>query len=145
MSCRKISIVALALGSLAAPLAADAQQPAKIHRIGFLAPSPPSDQRFQRYLEAFRQGLRKLGSVEGQNVTIESRWAEGRYDRLLDLAAQLVRLKVDVIVASTTPAIQAAKPATGTIPIVMATSIDPVATGFVASLARPGGNITGLS
>ncbi len=141
----RLIITTLALSLLTAPLPAAAQQPAKIHRIGFLSPSSPSDQRFQRYLEAFRQGLRELGYVEGQNIAIESRWAEGKYDRLPDLAAQLVRLKVDVIVASTTPAIQAAKPATGAIPIVMATSIDPVATGSVASLARPGGNITGLS
>jgi ABC-type uncharacterized transport system substrate-binding protein len=83
--------------------------------------------------------------VEGQNISIESRWAEGKYDRLPGLAAELVRLKVDLIVTYAPPAIQAAKQATGTIPIVMAGVIDPVATGFVASLARPGGNITGLS
>ena len=83
--------------------------------------------------------------IEGQNIAIEFRWAEGKYDRLPDLAAQLVSLKVDIIVATGLPAIQAAKQATGTIPIVMATSLDPVATDFAASLARPGGNITGLS
>jgi putative ABC transport system substrate-binding protein len=94
---------------------------------------------------AFREGLRELGYVEGQNIVIESRWAEGNYDRLPGLAAELVSLKVDVIVTYAPPAIQAAKQATGAIPIVMAVVIEPVATGFVASLARPGGNITGLS
>jgi putative ABC transport system substrate-binding protein len=83
--------------------------------------------------------------VQGQNIAIESRWADGKYDRLPGLAAELVSLKLDIIVTTSLPAIQAAKQATGTIPIVMATSLDPVSTGFVASLARPGGNITGLS
>ena len=136
---------ALALGILAAPVGAEAQQPAKVHRIGLLSPSSPSDPRMQRRLEAFRQGLRELGYVEGQNIAIESRWAEGKYDRLPGLAAELVRLKVDVIVAVGVPAIQAAKEATRTIPIVMAYVTDPLALGLVASLARPGGNITGLS
>jgi putative ABC transport system substrate-binding protein len=99
----------------------------------------------QGVLEAFRQGLGKLGHVEGQNFAIESRWAEGKYDRLPGLAAELVLLKVDVILAVAVPAIRAAKEATSTIPIVMAIVVDPVATGLVASLARPGGNITGLS
>jgi putative ABC transport system substrate-binding protein len=94
---------------------------------------------------AFRQGLHELGYVEGRNIQIESRWAEGNYDRLPGLAADLVRLKVDVIVTYGTPAAQAAKGATGTIPIVMAAIIDPVASGLVTSLARPGGNITGQS
>jgi len=89
--------------------------------------------------------VRELGYVEGQNIAIESRWAEGKYDRLPGLAAELVRLKVDVLVTQAAPAIQAAKEATRTIPIVMAISGDPIGTGFVASLARPGGNITGLS
>ena len=95
--------------------------------------------------EAFRKGLRELGYVEGQNLKIESRWAEGHYDRLPGLAADLVRLKVDVIVTYGTPAAQAAKRVTGTIPIVMALIIDPVASGLVRSLARPGGNLTGQS
>jgi putative ABC transport system substrate-binding protein len=138
-------VAMLALGILAVPLAAEAQQAAKISRIGFLSPSSPSDPRTQRFREAFRQGLRELGWVEGQNIAIEYRWAEERTERLADLASELVGLKVDVIVAATTPAIQPAKQATGTIPIVMAIAVDPVATGFVASLARPGGNITGLS
>jgi putative ABC transport system substrate-binding protein len=130
---------------LAAPLAAEAQQVGKVPRIGFLSPSSPTDSRAPHRFGALQQGLRELGYVEGQNISIESRWAEGKYDRLPDLAAELVRLKVDVIVTYAPPAIQAAKQATGTIPIVMGGVIDPVATGFVASLARPGGNITGLS
>ncbi len=108
-------------------------------------PGSLSEPRFPRFLQAFRQGLRELGYVEGQNIAIEFRWAEGKYDRLPGLAAELVRLKVNVIVASGPPAIQAAKQATETIPIVMAAIADAVAAGFVASLARPGGNITGLS
>jgi len=135
-------ITALAL--LAAPLAAEGQQFAKIPRIGFLSPHSASDVGVSR-LGAFRQGLRELGYVEGQTIAIESRWAEGKYDRLPGLATELVGLKVDVIVTYAPPAIQAAKQATATIPIVMAGIVDPVATGFVASLARPGGNITGLS
>ncbi len=95
--------------------------------------------------EAFRQGLRDLGYVEGQNIIIEWRWAEGRPERLPDLAAELVRLKLDAIVTAGTPAIQAARKASDWIPTVMANSGDPVATGFIASLARPGGNIIGLS
>jgi putative ABC transport system substrate-binding protein len=96
-------------------------------------------------VEAFRQGLRDLGYVEGQNLVIESRWAEGRLERLPDLAAELVRLQVEVIVAGGASAIRAAQHATHTIPIVMAGTSDAVASGFIASLARPGGNITGLS
>jgi putative tryptophan/tyrosine transport system substrate-binding protein len=141
---RRFLLTSLA-GALGVPLAAEAQPAVKIPRIGFLSPSFPSDSRNTRRLGAFQQGLRELGYVEGQNISIESRWAEGKYDRLPGLAAELVRLKVDVIVTYAPPAIQAAKQATGTIPIVMAGVIDPVATGFVASLARPGGNITGLS
>src|SRR5437773_9390981 len=134
---------------LAAPLAAQAQQ-GKVARIGFLSPASPSDaggnpSDLAVLFEAFREGLRELGYLEGQNITIESRWAEGNYDRLPGLAADLVRLKVDVIVTYGTPAAQAAKGATGTIPIVMAAIIDPVASGLVTSLARPGGNITGQS
>jgi putative ABC transport system substrate-binding protein len=131
------------LAMLVLPLVAHAQQPKKIARIGFLSAASLSGNVDR--LEAFRQGLRELGYVEGRNVAIEARWAEGKYDRLPGFAAELVRLKVDVIVTYGPPAIQAAKEATGTIPIVMAGIIDPVATGFVASLARPGGNITGQS
>jgi ABC-type uncharacterized transport system substrate-binding protein len=127
------------------PLTGEAQPAPKIARIGFLSPSSASAPRIPLRLGAFRQALRELGYVEGQNIIIESRWADGRYARLPQLAAELVRLKVDVIVTYAPPAIQAAKEATGTIPIVMAGILDPVATGFVAGLSRPGGNITGLS
>jgi putative ABC transport system substrate-binding protein len=140
-----VGILAIILSLVAWVGMAEAQQPKKIPRIGFLSPQSPSDPRIQRFREAFRQDLRELGWVEGKNIVIEYRWAEGKTERLADLAAQLLSLKVDVIVAATTPAIQAAKQATGTIPIVMAVAVDPVATGFVASIARPGGNITGLS
>ena len=133
-------IVMLAL--LAAPLVAGAQ-PVKIPRIGILSPSPFSDR--PHLYEALRQGLRDLGYVEGQNIAFEFRSAEDRAERLPDLAAELVRLRVDVIVAVGTPGPVAARQATKTIPIVMPAAGDPVATGLVASLARPGGNVTGLS
>ena len=138
-----VLIVLLAVAVLVVPLPGEAQQAASLPRIGFLAAASLSDPRIPPYVQAFRQGLRELGYVEGQNIAIEFRWAEGQYDRLPGLAAELVRLKVNVIVAGGPPAIQAAKQATATIPIVMAAVADPVATGFVASLARPGGNITG--
>jgi putative ABC transport system substrate-binding protein len=128
---------------LAAPLAADAQQAGKVPRIGFLGTTSPSDR--PPLLDAFRQGLRELGWVEGQNIVIDYRFAEGRLDRLPDLAAELVRLKVDIIVSGGTQGVTAAKNATGTIPIVMTTVRDPVGTGLIASLARPGGNVTGVS
>src|SRR5262249_61566847 len=111
--------------------------------IGFLYAGSPSGQLARA--QAFRQGLRELGYVEGKNIVIEYRYAEGKFDRLPDLAADLVRLKVDVIVTSGPRPTRAAKEATVTIPIVMAQDTDPVGSGFVASLARPGGNITGLS
>jgi putative ABC transport system substrate-binding protein len=136
-----IFIVALALSIVAAPLIADAQQPGKVSRIGFLSPggatSSPTD--------AFRQGLRELGYVEGQNLVVEYRWADGDTARLPVLAAELVQLRVDVLVAATNPAVLAARQATSTIPIVFTASSDPVGTGLVASLAHPGGNVTGLS
>jgi len=128
---------------LAAPLVAKAQQPPRgSPRIGVLIFRPAATKASH---EAFRQGLRDHGYVEGQNIFIEWRSADGRTDRADALAAELVRLKVDVIVAEFTPAAQAAKNATQAIPIVMAAAGDPVATGLVASLARPGGNVTGLS
>jgi putative tryptophan/tyrosine transport system substrate-binding protein len=135
----------LALGAmlLALSVPAEAQQPTKVPRIGFLAAASPA--AISASTEAFRQGLRERGYMEGQNIAIEYRFAEGREDRLPDLAAELVGLKIAVIVTSGTPATQAAKQATGTIPIVMAAVGDPVGVGFVTSLARPGGNITGLS
>ena len=121
---------------------AEAQQPARIPRIGILA--APSASFFSARVEALRQRLRELGYVEGKNIVIEYRYAEGKLERLPDLAAELVRLKVDVIVTAGGPAILAAKKASATIPIVFAAASDPVGTGLVSSLARPGGNITGL-
>jgi len=120
-----------------------AQQPGKVPRIGFLGTRSLSD--MSPYLDAFRQGLRELGWVEGQNIVIDYRFAEGRFDRLPDLAAELVRLKVDIIVALPTPGAVAAKNATKTIPIVAIAVGDPVGIGLIASLAHPGGNVTGLS
>jgi putative tryptophan/tyrosine transport system substrate-binding protein len=122
---------------------AEAQQTGKIFRIGFLDNSTASG--IAVLLDAFRQELSKLGWIEGKNITIEYRFAEQKLERLPELAAELVRLKVDLIVASGGPTPLAAKKATSTIPIVMATSVDPVGAGLVASLARPGGNITGNS
>ncbi len=136
-------IVTLAVGILLAPLAVDAQQPAKGPRIGLLSPFSPSATAL--WHEAFRQGLRDLGWVEGKNISIEYRYAEGRNDRLPDLAADLVRLKVDIIVAATSTDALAARNATRAIPIVMASPADAVGSRLVESLARPGGNITGLS
>ena len=124
-------------------LSAEAQQPAKIPRIGFLGATtlPATSAR----IEAFRHGLRELGYTEGKNIVIEYRWAEGKIERLPDLAAELVRLKVDVIVTSSAAPTRAAKESTTTIPVVMANDNDPVGIGHVASLARPGGNVTGVS
>jgi len=148
---RRAFIGTLTSGLLAVPLAAEAEPAGKVHRIGFLSPSSPSDpERLtspfgERGLAAFRQGLHDLGYVEGQNISIEPRWAEGRFERLPDLAAEVVRLKVDVIVSVVTQASLAAKNATRTIPIVMVAAGDPLGSGLVANLARPGGNVTGPS
>ncbi len=137
---RRTFLGTLAGGLLAAPLAAEAQQPPKTARIGFMSlssgPTPTMD---------ISPGLRELGWIEGQNLAIEYRWAASREDQLPALAVELVRLKVDVIVTSSTQAAQAAKRATTTIPIVATFVADPVGSGLVASLARPGGNITGLT
>jgi putative tryptophan/tyrosine transport system substrate-binding protein len=122
---------------------AEAQQTKKVPQIGFLASGSPSSDSTR--IDAFRQGLRDLGHVEGQNIGIEYRYAEGKTDRFTDLASELVQLKVAVIVTSSTPGVLAAKKASNTIPIVFASINDPVAAGLVASLARPGGNITGLT
>src|SRR6266568_7374729 len=127
---------------LALPLPAGAQQAGKVYRVGFLWDSPAV---WPHALEGFRQGLRDLGWVEGQNIVVEYRWAEGRFDRLPGLAEELVRLKVDVIVAPTSIYTGAAKRATSTIPIVFASHADPIGSGHVANLARPGANITGLT
>src|SRR5262252_8066702 len=145
MNRRYLGIVVAALCLLlTAPLAADAQQTGKVPRIGFLSLTSPSDR--PPLLDAFRQRLRELGWVEGQNIGIDYRYAEGRVDRLPDLAAELVRLKVDLIIASAgTQVATAGKNATETIPIVMIAVRDPVGTGLIASLARPGGNVTGVS
>jgi putative tryptophan/tyrosine transport system substrate-binding protein len=136
--------VVVAVVLLALAVIAEAQQPTKIPRIGYLDtsgdPSAPSDR-----LEAFRQGLRDLGYIEGKNILVEPRYAEGQLDRFPSRVAELVQLKVDVLIVSALPAIRAAKQATKTIPIVMVTLQDPVAAGLIDSLARPGGNITGLT
>ena len=140
---RRTFLGTLTGGLLAAPLAAHAQQASKVYRIGYLShfgcPIRPE------YIGPFRQGLRELGYVEGQNLIIECRGAPGAADRLPGLAAELVRLKVDVLVAGGTASALAAKQATKTIPIVMVYVGDPVGSGLVTSLARPGGNVTGLS
>ena len=131
----------LTVGLLAAPLVAEAQPAGKIPRIGVLRTGAPPDPN----VEAFRQGLRELGYVEGQTVTLEYRWAEGRADRLPRLATELIAARVDVIVTAGEAAILAAQRATTRIPIVFTSTSDPVGSGLVVSLARPGGNITGLS
>jgi len=131
------------LACSALPPVVHAQQPGKVYRIGYL--SAPSRESVARGVEAFLKALRNQGWVEGQNLVVEFRWAEGKVERLPELAAELVRLKVDVIVAPAGSAVQAAKNATSTIPIVMIFPNDPVASGLVASLARPGGNVTGTT
>ena len=136
------------LGGAAAawPLAAGAQQPSStVRRIGFLSPGVARTMAVRGLVEAFRQGLKEYGWVEGQNISVEYRFAEGKEEALAGIAAALVQSRLDVIVADGTAAIQAAKNVTQTVPIVMAVSNDPVGTGLVASLNRPGGNITGLS
>jgi putative tryptophan/tyrosine transport system substrate-binding protein len=140
---KKIILAAVAsfvleLGDLAA-----AQQPQNVARMGFLA--APSRSGMSHLTEAFLQGLRELGYVEGKNIAIEYRWADGKFERLPELAAELVRLKVDVIVAALTQASLAAKAATATIPVVTVAVANPVDSGIIASLARPGANITGTS
>ena len=140
---KKVICLVLAAFVLALGFPANAQQAGKIFRIGFLDASTASGSAV--LVDAFRQELSKLGWIEGKNITIEYRFAEQRPERLPELAADLVRLKVDLIVASGAPAPLAAKRATSTIPIVMTNAGDPVGAGLVASLARPGGNVTGLS
>jgi putative ABC transport system substrate-binding protein len=136
-------LVTLSIALLVAPLATEAQPPPTVHRIGLLRTGTALAE--QPFVESIRQGLRDLGYVEGQNLIIEPRYAEGSDDRLRDLAADLVQRQVEVIVAGGSAAIRAAQQATRTIPIVMASGGDPVARGFVASLAHPRGNITGVS
>jgi putative ABC transport system substrate-binding protein len=133
-------LVMLALGLLVAPLAAEAP-PGKVYRIGYLAPTPPSTHVW----EALLDGLRERGYLEGRNLVFERRFSQGQAERFPEFAAELVRLRLDCILVSTTPAALAAAHATPTIPIVMPMAIDPVGAGLVANLARPGGNLTGLS
>ncbi len=140
---QKIVAFYLASAVLVSSYSGEAQQPAKVARIGVLHSA--SSSTYATRTEAFRRALQELGYIEGQNIVIEERYGEGKIDRLPQLATELVSLKVDVIVAGGVTAIRTAKKGTGTIPIVMSFSSDPVAAGLVASLARPGGNITGLS
>ena len=142
---RRRFLTGLTLGTLTAPLAAVGQQAGRTPRIGVLTIARYRDDRVERNFEALRQGLRERGWIDGQNIGFEYRWADGKYERLPYLAAELVSAKVDVILGATTPLIRAVKDATKQIPIVMVAIIDPVGAGFVASLARPGGNITGLA
>src|SRR5262245_19302199 len=133
-----VTLILLATGTFA-----EAQQPKKVPRIGFLSGSSPSS--LASRVESFRQGLRELGYVEGQNIVIEYRYADRKFNRLPELTAELVRLKVDVIVTAGPTGTGPAKEATSAIPIVMAQDPDPLGSGFIASLARPGGNVTGLT
>jgi len=140
---RRREFITVLGGAAAWPLAARAQQPGKLPIIGFLGAATPV--ATSQWTAAFMQRLRELGWVDGRNVAIEYRWAEGRAERYTEIAAEFVRLKVDVIVTYSSPPVLAAKQATSIIPIVFATAGDPVGTDLVASLARPGGNVTGLS
>ena len=140
---KRRDFITLIGGAAAWPLAARAQQPAKLPTIGFLVAGTPSSHG--QWVAAFVQRLRELGWIEGRNIAIEYRWAEGRTERFAEIATEFVRRNVDVIVTSATAAIAATKQATSVIPIVFAAAGDPAGTGLVASLARPGGNVTGLS
>jgi len=139
---RKI-LVALGAGLFTAPLAAGAQPTGKVYRIGFIATAPRNE--IEHLIKALDEGLRELGYVEGRNVVFERRFADGKQERLAALAVELVQSKVDIIVSGSNPVIAAIRQATATIPVVMGVSRDPVGSGFIASLARPGGNITGLA
>ena len=142
MTTRRESLIALGAGALAAPLSSFAQQPPKVARIGFLGAASTSSHQ-GKGLEALRASLRDLGYLDGKNIVIEFRWADWKYARLPDLVAEIVRLKVDVLVTDGTKAGLAASHAPTTLPIVSGVFSDPIALGVVASLARPGGNITG--
>lgn len=144
-SARQLLTVAFALTVLVCPLAGETQEAGKVYRVGILAASPPGSPDWRYGGEVLLQALRDLGYVEGRNLVVEGRYSEGRDERFPALAADLVRLKVDVIVATSTPPVHAARGVTTTIPIVMTNHGDPVGTGLVQSLARPGGNVTGLS
>ena len=141
MATRRNVLLALGAGAVAAPLAVFSQNQPRVWQIGFLA----ADSASTRLYDSFRQGMREQGYVEGKSCIIQARFADGKYDRLPVLAQELLRAKVDVIVAGTTLGVQAAKKATASVPIVMVDIPDPIGEGFVASLSRPGGNITGLT
>ena len=143
MNARRKLLVAIGAGVLTTPLPVFGQQQSKVSRIGYLAGDSVANNPHR--LQAFRDGMRELGYVEGKNLVIEYRWAEGKYERLPELAAELLRLSVGLIVAVGDPVVFAARQATSTTPIVMASVGDPVGRGFVVSLARPGGNVTGVS
>ncbi len=143
MNLRRNLLLAFGAGALAAPLASFAQQPVKVHRVGWLGTGSPSDNR--DFIDDVKESLRDLGYSERKNVVFDFRYAEGRRERLAGLAAELVALKPDVIVSGATPGTHGAQQATATIPIIMIAVSDPVGAGFVASLARPGGNITGVA
>jgi putative ABC transport system substrate-binding protein len=145
MRFRPIALVIILVGLLTAPIAGQAQKRVKQPRIGILSASSPPSEPGRQQLKPFWQAMHELGWIEGQNIVVERRWAESRLDRLPDLADELVQLKVDLILAMAGGETNAAKTATKTIPIVMATSLDAVEQGFVATLARPGGNVTGLT
>ena len=145
MKNRRKLLVALGAGALTTPLASLAQQQGKVWRVGFLWQGSRPDSHDSDLFDAFLRGLRELGYVEGKNLVIESRFADNRVERLPDLAAELVRLKADVIVTVALAATIAAQKATATIPIVMASGGDLIALGFAKSLVRPGGNLTGFS
>jgi ABC-type uncharacterized transport system substrate-binding protein len=139
---RRREFISLVGGAAAWPLAGRAQPSGRIYRIGFLGGT--AHEEYTRFVDALRAGLRRIGYEEGRNIVIEYRWAEGRYDRLPDLASELVKLNVDVLVAPGTPSALAARQATSTIPIVLIVG-DPVAAGLAESLARPGGNLSGMA
>ena len=145
MIARRAFIIVVGGTILVPTLAAHGQQAGKPYRIGLLGGSPPNSPGGRRAWEGFFQALRELGYVEGQNILVEGRWYGERTDRLPSLAGELVQLKVDAIVAGAAPAPEAARHATSTIPIIMANHNDPVGSGLVATLARPGGNVTGMS
>ena len=145
---RRTFVTYVPFGLVAAPLTVAAQQIGRVRRIGYLAPGASAagqSTMAAQSIAAFQQGLRELGWIEGQNIVIEYRFAEGRFERLPGLAAELARLGLDVIAATTTPAVVAARNATSTIPIVMFSVSDPIGLGLIATLARPGGNVTGLT
>ena len=142
---KRRNLLGFAIAALAAPSSLLAQQPGRVYRIGFFGTAAPTADNLRISFEPFRQSLRERGWIEGQNIVIEQRWAEGKVERYAEIAAELVRLKVDLIATSIVGAALAAKKVTQTIPIVAALASDPVAQGLVQSYARPGGNVTGLA